>query len=839
MRFLLLITNIRNAASNLAFLFILLNVTSSITHAQETWKAVNSPPPRLTGIVANAQGTVIVTGESGAFISANTGATWTALNSFPPGRLKVSSSGDFFVFGAEVWRFNNTLQRFEQLSRGLRQTGAFARAAGFVQDLETSTSGTTIFLALHNQGVVRLSATTLATLIVSVATITTATASTLTANPRTGELFGVWGNSLWSSRDNGSSWQSSTNASSYACSNRLAFGRTRLLQTGGAVANGACDAELDAMWERDDYTLFATPSGIFVERTPSQTSTQNTVSSGVVSVPTTLLDNTPFQTHPFGKGLRVVQFAESGNTILAATNRGVFVAEEIRIEKANPYLTLPQKIVRWREANNGLAANIEELTIVQNRFIAHSHGATWISTDSARTWNVLLADSLRNTLRVMAHIQTPDSALLFVSTGTVQHGIVRVLARESLAGVVPPTAATFTLPLGYVWLQDYRRNSVYPQNRSLQTMVRSSDGALLLFARDTTVSRLAPTHVVSSRDNGRTWQREAMNDMPAGAGNLRLENLGLGNITVSPRGYLFAEDRFFQRKQLFRSGDNGKTWQTLALGRVPEALVIHPTAGTLFVAGAPMLFSSNNGDTWQASTGLPFSAGSRFEGASELAFGTRSTVALNIRTLGQFFSQNSGVSLQQSMNTMPQSHTLKAAPNGDFYAFTLQSVMFSGDGGRSWQARTSGLSGVPNDIVLYDVRFDNASNAFLVTSRGIFRWETLQRNAARTSAFNASNHAANTAFSFLENTSGEQKNGISPNPASEQACITFTLPKASFCTLDLVNIRGESLRRLAEGVYDAGEHRVNVDVRQLSQGQYFCRLQHGQTTAVIPFSVLR
>jgi hypothetical protein len=126
----------------------------------------------------------------------------------------------------------------------------------------------------------------------------------------------------------------------------------------------------------------------------------------------------------------------------------------------------------------------------------------------------------------------------------------------------------------------------------------------------------------------------------------------------------------------------------------------------------------------------------------------------------------------------------------------------------------------------------------------MLQWESAQQNAAQrngavTNALNSRNSAANTAFNISENISGEQSIHISPNPASEQALITFTLPQSSFCTLDLVNMRGEHLRRLADGVYYAGEHCINVDVHNLPQGQYFCRIRHNQTTTTIPFSVIR
>jgi hypothetical protein len=796
-------------------LTVLLILCNAMMLAQEptAWKPLRSPLPRLSSIVANSTGTVIVAGESGAFISLNTGATWTALNNFPPGRLIISASRDFYVVGAAVWRFNNALQRFEQLALTNRSLPNFQQSLGFITHLTTSSSGSILLLAVDGKGLVRLSATTIATAIVSIATITNSTITGLTTNPRTGEIFAAWNTTLWQSQDNGNTWKTMTNATFLPTTRHLLFGRTRLLQSGGSVSPVCSDDYplfcTDAMWERDDYMLLATPQGIVVQRandtTPIFTRREKL----------TFLPDTPFE-----RGLRVRQFAESGKTMFAITEQGIFCADEISIEKANPFLALPQKYLRWRECNLGLAGVVERVNIAQGTVITRSG---WILRDSNAIPSISLWKNIaQDSLQIMAHIQTPDSALLAVSFRTEMQGILRSTDFGNTW-----TNAMFTLPRGFVWLTDPKS---IQQPRALQQMLRTSSNALVMFAQDTLVSRVAPTLVVESRDNGRTWQSTEIRGLA--------DNIALGNILASPRGFLFGEDRIFARTTLYRSQDNGKTWQTLSIGRVPEALSIHPTTGTLTITGVPAIFSTDNGASWQEARGLPFRSSGRFEGASELAFGTNTTLILNIRNLGIFSSNTSGENFQASSPRISTAYTVKAAPNGTFYALTQNAVWASSDGGNTWQTRNNGLSGLTSDLVLNDITFDAASTAYLSTSRGIYRLDSprpaFEKNTAYiTEQLTAQKTAAEEVFS------GEQVLRIAPNPASQAAFATFTVTQPEFCRLEILSMRGEVVQVLLHDNLVPSVYRIALPLQNLPQGQYLCRLQYGSSTNTQFFTVIR
>jgi hypothetical protein len=73
---------------------------------------------------------------------------------------------------------------------------------------------------------------------------------------------------------------------------------------------------------------------------------------------------------------------------------------------------------------------------------------------------------------------------------------------------------------------------------------------------------------------------------------------------------------------------------------------------------------------------------------------------------------------------------------------------------------------------------------------------------------------------------------VSPNPFNSSTRISFTLPTASFVDLNVYDLTGRLVRRLAGGHMDpplpAGEHEVVFDGSELPSGIYFLRMQAGE-----------
>ena len=64
-----------------------------------------------------------------------------------------------------------------------------------------------------------------------------------------------------------------------------------------------------------------------------------------------------------------------------------------------------------------------------------------------------------------------------------------------------------------------------------------------------------------------------------------------------------------------------------------------------------------------------------------------------------------------------------------------------------------------------------------------------------------------------------------PNPANQLTEIAFYVSKDQNLTLRLLNVLGEELKVIADGIKSAGYHSVQLDLHQLAPGSYFYQLQ--------------
>ena len=69
-----------------------------------------------------------------------------------------------------------------------------------------------------------------------------------------------------------------------------------------------------------------------------------------------------------------------------------------------------------------------------------------------------------------------------------------------------------------------------------------------------------------------------------------------------------------------------------------------------------------------------------------------------------------------------------------------------------------------------------------------------------------------------------------PNPFNPSTVIGFSLPTASFVTLEIFNVLGQKVETLASGQYNAGSHTVEFDASERTSGLFFYRLSHEKGT---------
>lgn len=78
-----------------------------------------------------------------------------------------------------------------------------------------------------------------------------------------------------------------------------------------------------------------------------------------------------------------------------------------------------------------------------------------------------------------------------------------------------------------------------------------------------------------------------------------------------------------------------------------------------------------------------------------------------------------------------------------------------------------------------------------------------------------------------------------PNPFNPNTTIQFSLPRKTQLRINLYNILGEKVKTITEGLYEAGNHKVTLNVGSLSSGTYIYRLESSEFKAVKKFMLLK
>jgi hypothetical protein len=78
----------------------------------------------------------------------------------------------------------------------------------------------------------------------------------------------------------------------------------------------------------------------------------------------------------------------------------------------------------------------------------------------------------------------------------------------------------------------------------------------------------------------------------------------------------------------------------------------------------------------------------------------------------------------------------------------------------------------------------------------------------------------------VKDTAGRDPFGFNnyPNPVRSSTTITFTIP-SGMVTITLLDSQGRAIRKIAEGTYPAGTHKIMFDRQDLSSGTYYYQLR--------------
>ncbi|MCX6296164.1 MAG: T9SS type A sorting domain-containing protein [Bacteroidetes bacterium] len=112
-----------------------------------------------------------------------------------------------------------------------------------------------------------------------------------------------------------------------------------------------------------------------------------------------------------------------------------------------------------------------------------------------------------------------------------------------------------------------------------------------------------------------------------------------------------------------------------------------------------------------------------------------------------------------------------------------------------------------------------------------------QNNGLNVTNFNAAINLGLTAGIF-ENSKSDFKLSVFPNPSTtSKTTINYTLKEGSDVTVDIYNTIGEKVKTIALEKQAEGKHESILDFETLTNGIYFMKLNAGDSSQVLKFSV--
>lgn len=81
--------------------------------------------------------------------------------------------------------------------------------------------------------------------------------------------------------------------------------------------------------------------------------------------------------------------------------------------------------------------------------------------------------------------------------------------------------------------------------------------------------------------------------------------------------------------------------------------------------------------------------------------------------------------------------------------------------------------------------------------------------------------------------------GVYPNPALSGTNVEFIIPEKSRVSIKINDIAGRMVKNVFDGIKEAGNHTIPVEMEGLTSGIYFLRVENGNKTATKKFTLIR
>ena len=322
---------------------------------------------------------------------------------------------------------------------------------------------------------------------------------------------------------------------------------------------------------------------------------------------------------------------------------------------------------------------------------------------------------------------------------------------------------------------------------------------------------------MQSRDAGASWTLFAPGLEQGGYGQ-SVDRQPHIMQKIAGEGAHFLVDPTSPSKNLYRSRDQGQTWQFVQQ-RVSAAMV-HGTS--LYASVGYRLWQSDNeGDDWQRIANLP--------GTSQtyaLAVHPRTQDFYMANDLGLFRSSDGGVSwttLRERGDESWLSVKIRFDPANDdaIYLITGRQLLETTDGGETWVSigRSVGPMAWFNEVAIDS---HNPSLRYVATPHGVFVAGKKSSTAIVEVQTVLPKH-----FSLGQN---------APNPFNSSTIIPYEIATAASAELVIYNVAGQRVRTFVLGYRSPGEYHIvwngrDDGGRKLGSGVYLYALKNGVEAA--------
>jgi photosystem II stability/assembly factor-like uncharacterized protein len=393
-----------------------------------------------------------------------------------------------------------------------------------------------------------------------------------------------------------------------------------------------------------------------------------------------------------------------------------------------------------------------------------------------------------------------------------------------------------------------------PERISISALAQDSNGTIYCGTNAPQIGISPPLY--ASMDGGETWKARNRG-LPT--------NNGVTFLAVSASRYLFAGTN---TGSVYRSAIDDTLWHQL-LGPYdigsPTSITIN-SRGTIFVgSGSPpaggVFRTSDNGNSWQH-----FTAG--IEDTSILALGVNSTddIFAGTNTGGLYVSTDAGEHWARTDTLFRYINLLSILVTADdemFVGTYNRGVFRSIDRGKTWTERNSGLANLivgclvgARDGVIYA---GNQESVFKSSDRGNL-WQPMDNGLTVDQAtcflldkddylfagfYSGKLYRSEkpvvasvrlegteipTAFSLAQNY---------PNPFNPTTSVRYQLRLASNVRLGVYDILGREVAVLVNEKKPAGSYEIKIDGAGLTSGVYFCRFTAGNVIRARKMLLLR